>query len=391
MSARDAAAVVIGGGFYGAKIAIHLAERRGLAGVVLLEREPALLARASRRNQARIHGGYHYPRSFTTAYRSRINQLRFERDFASAVASDFCALYAIARRNSRVTARQFERFCAEIGAPLEPAPASLRALFDSRRIEQVFRVRESAFDADRLAELAAVGLARAGVEVRLDVECRSIERAPDGALLLGVAAPGGALQRLRARSVFNCTYSALNQFGGGFAGERVGLKHELAEVALVEAPRALAGLGITVMDGPFFSLTPFPPRGLHTLTHVRYTPHWHWTEVGSERVEFDFAAHAEETRVDRMLRDAERYVPAIRGARYVESMYEIKTVLAKNETDDGRPILFDRHPEWPHCYSILGGKLDNIYDVLERLDAEVLPGAASQPGAEPRSAACPMR
>jgi hypothetical protein len=44
--------------------------------------------------------------------------------------TSFTKLYAIARRNSKVTARQFESFCREIGAPLAPAPPGLRSLFD---------------------------------------------------------------------------------------------------------------------------------------------------------------------------------------------------------------------------------------------------------------------
>ena len=114
-------AVVIGGGFYGATIAIYLARERGLQTIVLMEREAALLQRASYNNQARVHNGYHYPRSFTTAYRSRINLPRFVQDWPQAVKTDFVKLYAIARRNSKVTASQFKRFCRETNAPLWPA------------------------------------------------------------------------------------------------------------------------------------------------------------------------------------------------------------------------------------------------------------------------------
>jgi hypothetical protein len=71
-----------------------------------------------------------------------------------------------------------------------------------------------------------------------------------------------------------------------------------------------------------------------------------------------------------MLRDVGRYLPAVLDAKYVDSLFEIKTVLVKNEGDDGRPILFERHSALPGCYSVLGGKIDNIYDVLEKLDAE---------------------
>ena len=81
---------------------------------------------------------------------------------------------------------------------------------------------------------------------------------------------------LRAGRVFNCTYSQLNALLYRSGLPAVPLKHELAEMALVDVPPQLKSLGITVMDGAFFSCMPFPPRGLHTLSHVRYTPHGHW-------------------------------------------------------------------------------------------------------------------
>ena len=73
-----------------------------------------------------------------------------------------------------------------------------------------------------------------------------------------------------------------------------------------------------------------------------------------------------------MLRDVGRYLPVMKNAKYVNSLFEVKTVLMKNEGDDGRPILFEKHPELSGCYSVLGGKIDNIYDILEKLDAEKL-------------------
>ena len=141
-------------------------------------------------------------------------------------------------------------------------------------------------------------------------------------------------------------------------------------MALMQAPPALQGLGITVMDGPFFSMMPFPARGLHTLSHVRYTPHLHWQDKQGIDPYKRLNDYDRATRVDRMVRDVGRYLPAVLDAKYVESLFEVKTVLVKNEGDDGRPILFEKHLELPGCYSVLGGKIDNIYDVLEKLDAE---------------------
>jgi glycine/D-amino acid oxidase-like deaminating enzyme len=361
-------AVVIGGGFYGAAVAAHLSERWGLARIALVERERELLTRASYRNQARIHNGYHYPRSFTTAYRSRINLPRFVKDFPDSVKSDFTKVYAIARRNSKVTARQFRRFCEEIGAKLAQPPASVRALFDAALIEDVFLVEEYAFDAVALRRMASESLAAAGVEVLLGQDVRDI-RAADGKLVVECGNGASPPCRLTARLVFNCTYSGLNQFGGDFPGTQLRLKHEITELALVVPPPELAGVGVTVMDGPFFSIMPFPARGLHSLSHVRYTPHLQWLDEPGVDPDRRLREYDKVTRADRMVRDSARYLPAVREAEYVESLFEVKTVLVKNEGDDGRPILFERHPALPNCFSILGGKIDNIYDVLERLDA----------------------
>jgi L-2-hydroxyglutarate oxidase LhgO len=184
-------AVIIGGGFYGSAIAIYLAKNIGLRRVILLEREPELLMRASYNNQARIHNGYHYPRSFTTAFRSRINFSRFVLDWSQVVKQDFTKLYAIARYNSKVTAKQFERFCHEIGANIKPAGASLKQLFEPRLIEDVFIVEEYAFDSTRLAEWAVKELQDAGVEINCSTRALAISRSPDDKSLIVATQSGG--------------------------------------------------------------------------------------------------------------------------------------------------------------------------------------------------------
>lgn len=372
MKNNEVDAVVIGGGFYGCAIAVYLAQTRKVGRVVLLEREEKLLSRASYNNQARVHNGYHYPRSFTTAYRSRVNLPKFVHDWPNAVRRDFVKLYAIARHSSKVTPRQFERFCHEIGARVERAEGPLTNLFEPRLIEAVYRVEEYAFDSTRLAEWARQELDTSGVHVRTRTKATSITRTADKKLCLSLQAEYDEQEHITSRFVFNCTYSGINQFLGDFPGTAAGIKHEVTEMALLQLPPSLRALGITVMDGPFFSLMPFPGRGLHTLSHVRYTPHFNWRDELGIDPYMRLTAYDRVTRVDRMIRDVSRFLPAISNSEYVESLFEVKTVLLKNESDDGRPILFEKSGNLPGCYSILGGKIDNIYDVLEKLDSETL-------------------
>lgn len=364
-------AVVIGGGFYGTAIALYLTQQRGLRRIILLDQESQLLKRASYNNQARVHNGYHYPRSFTTAFRSRVNFPRFVHDWPQAIKKDFIKLYAVARRNSKVTARQFERFCHEIGAPIKPAETSFKQLFEPRLIENVFLVEEYAFDSTRLAEWAIKELQGASVEIHYSTRALAISRSPaDQSLSVAIQSKFGDASSINCRYVFNCTYSGLNQFSGDFPGTKMGLKQEVTEMALMQVPGVLKEIGVTVMDGPFFSMMPFPARDLHTLSHVRYTPHFSWKDEQGVDPYKKLDEYERATRVDRMVRDVGRYLPAALKAKYVDSLFEVKTVLLKNEGDDGRPILFEKHAELPGCYSVLGGKIDNIYDVLEKLETE---------------------
>ncbi|HKQ60054.1 MAG TPA: FAD-dependent oxidoreductase [Candidatus Polarisedimenticolaceae bacterium] len=355
--------VVVGGGFYGCCLALY--RRAQGARVVLLEAEADLLLRASWRNQARIHQGYHYPRSLLTALRSRVNFPRFNADFAECVVRDFEKIYAVARMGSKVNALQFRRVCEQIGAPIRPAPPALCRLFDPERIEGVFVVEEYAFDATRLREILRRRLADAGVDVRCGQPVRAVAQERGGERIAVELAGGAALS---AGEVIVCTYSQINRLLAGSALPLLPFKHELTEIALIEPPPPLRRLGITVMDGAFFSTMPFPARGLHSLSHVRYTPHGAWQDRDAA-VDVTATLAAARRRPNQlfMLRDASRYLPSLAGARWVDSLFEVKTVLTQNEVDDGRPILLRRDFGLKHLTVVMGGKIDNIYDVLDAI------------------------
>lgn len=364
--------VVIGGGFYGVNIALYLMKRKGFSDILLVEKENCLLSRASYVNQARVHNGYHYPRSFTTAYRSRVNFPRFVQDWRQAIKSDFTKLYAIARRNSKVTAKQFMQFCKSIGAEIERPSVDLSALFNPKLIEDTFLVKEYAFDASILAQWALSELANTPITVKFEQQVTEINKGENGYLNVVIQDKHANKTTIQSRYVFNCTYSGLNQYQGDFVqyGLQTKLKHEITEMALLQMPPELIDLGITVMDGPFFSVMPFPARKLHSLSHVRYTPHFYWQDSNGKNPYTIFEHYEKATRVDRMMRDVSRYIPSLSKANYQDSIFDVKTVLVKNESDDGRPILFEKNTALPGLYSVLGGKIDNIYDIFERLDNE---------------------
>lgn len=363
--------IIIGGGFYGVTIGTFLRQNRYADGVLLVEQENRLMTRASYNNQARIHNGYHYPRSLTTALRSRVNFSRFVQNWRDSVWDNFTKVYAIARRDSRVDARYFERFCKFIGAKVQKASQSVRDLFNKELIEDVFLVEEFAFDANKLAEQAEQMLRDSGVEVLLNARVEYVSKADKG-IEVGIRRKSGIYETVYSRYVFNCTYSAVNHIESKYQLLETKLKHEITEIGLIQPPPEIANIGITVMDGPFFSTIPFPPKNCYSITHVRYTPHVSWEDDISIDPYQKLNQYDKQTKVDRMLRDAARYLPCLAQSTYIGSLFEVKTVLLKNEADDGRPILFEECRNLPHFYSILGGKIDNIYDILEKIEKELI-------------------
>jgi len=142
---------------------------------------------------------------------------------------------------------------------------------------------------------------------------------------------------------------------------------------LVRTNHELSGLAITVMDGPFFSLMPYPSRApLQTLSHVRYTPLVREPDLKYKSGylaldELDTASYS----FSSMIRDASRFVPALGEAELKSTVREVKTVLTRSSYDDSRPILFVKHKD-PRVFSILGGKIDNVSDMIQRLEMEEL-------------------
>lgn len=348
---KDLTFAVVGAGFYGCMISIELA-RLGAKRVVLFEREQDILGRASSVNQARVHNGYHYPRAPMTAARAHENSRTFLEEFGDSILTNMEMVYAIAH-GSRTNSTQFERLCRKIGAPCRKARPRLSRLFNRDLIDEVFEVEEYAFDWRVLAETLKRRLAEH--QVRQEFSTVAKVTAFD-ARSVHVSAHNREL--LEADYVFNCTYSNLGAIG---VTMETSFKYELAEIALIRPPVALEHIGVTVMDGPYFSVMPFPAKNLHSLTHVRYTPHAAWSELPQSYIE------PVVSNVTAMVRDASRYLPCLRHAEVETSLYDIKVVLNLNEGDDGRPILIERPEAHPRVISILGSKIDNIYDALSYL------------------------
>ena len=393
--------IIIGGGYFGLYIAYYLGSK-GYK-VDLFEKSSSLMTRASYHNQARIHNGYHYPRSVLTALRSRQSFPRFVKDFPDCVCNDFDKYYMVGKHLSKVTAYQFEKFCKRIGAYIEPAPSKIVALTDPKYIEACFCTKEFAFDAVKLRDAILSRIDPKFVTIHLNSEVISVKTIENDELEVEVKhlpdlntvtdvpdfkeqynaciqqnSQHDEIEIFHASHVFNCTYANLNQVIYDSKLELIPLKHEMTEMALVDVPDEIKHLGITVMCGPFFSVMPFPSvvsngHYLHSFSHVRYTPHYEWYDDKTNYIDADykFSNDPKHSAWKLMQQDASRYIPCLSDCVYRKSLWEVKTVLPRSEVNDSRPILckFNYGLKGFHC--VMGGKIDNAYDAVAAIQKEL--------------------
>ena len=75
--------------------------------------------RATYVNQARVHQGYHYPRSLHTALKSAHRFRRFNEDYGFCINRSFGQVYSISSEMSWTSAKQFEDLCGAAKTPCE--------------------------------------------------------------------------------------------------------------------------------------------------------------------------------------------------------------------------------------------------------------------------------
>ena len=265
--------IIIGAGLYGLYAALFCA--RNHERILVLEQDSGAFKRATYINQARVHMGYHYPRSYSTAIKSAHYFQRFMEDYRFCILESFDQVYATSTNFSWSNAEQFIKFCKNAGIrcdEINPARYFRRGLCDG-----AFLTEEYTYDAHILRDYFLGELGRfSDVKICYDSPVTSIERDQD------VYRVYSGSEVFDSGFVLNSTYASTNQINRMVArgeGDSFKIKYELCEIILCEVSPSLKKVGLTVMDGPFFSIMPFGKTGLHSLTSVCFTPHMTSYEV----------------------------------------------------------------------------------------------------------------
>lgn len=366
--------IIIGAGLYGLYSALFCGKKG--QSVLVLECDPTPFRRATYINQARVHQGYHYPRSISTAMKSAGYFEKFNRDFAFCVNQEFNKVYATSAKYSWSSGVQFKKFCKAANIPCEELPP--QKFFKDGMCDGVFLTREYTYDAMLLKDYYLQQLSTLNnVTISYGVNITSIERDADSYVV-----HTGQSQSFSTGFLLNATYAGTNQILEMLGYEKFGIKYELCEIILCEVSDALREYGFTVMDGPFFSIMPFGKTGLHSLTSVTFTPHTvSYDALPSFACQEKSGGYCSvrhlgncndcpakpKTAFPYMANLARKYLKDEYGFTYEKSLFSMKPILMSSEIDDSRPTVIRVYSKNPTCVGVLSGKINTVYDLDEVL------------------------
>ena len=353
--------IIIGAGIYGLYSALHCGKKAiGGGRILVLEKEQEAFTRATYVNQARVHMGYHYQRSFSTAIKSAGYFERFNQDYDFSILRDFKQIYATSSNFSWTNKEQFQKFCKDANIKCEEVNPN--KYFKNEMCDGCFDTEEYTYDAMILKDYFLKEIKKLkNVDILYGVEIETIKKQKDEYVI---------------------TTKDKKELLGY---EKFKIKYELCEIILCSVSKELKDIGITVMDGPFFSIMPFGKTGYHSLTSVTFTPH---------KTSYDdlptFACQEKsngycspkclgncnlckvrpESAWPYMSNLARKYLKDELEFKYEKSLFSIKPILMASEIDDSRPTVIKKFSENPTFISVLSGKINTVYDLDEVLDDE---------------------
>ncbi|MCF8021042.1 MAG: amino acid oxidase [Vallitaleaceae bacterium] len=366
--------IILGAGLYGFYSGLFSGKKKQK--VLILETDDSAFSRATYINQARVHFGYHYPRSLSTAVKSAQYFERFNRDYNFCINSNFSQIYATSSQYSWTNAEQFQNFCH--AANINCEEISPKKIFNSKLVDGAFLTTENTYDAAILKKYFLKEFSELNnVTIVYDVSIKAINQKGDN---YEISLSNGDSHL--TKFLLNTTYASTNQIISKIGFPLFDIKYELCEIILCKPGKNLDQVGITVMDGPFFSIMPFGKTRYHSLTAVSFTPHLTCYDPLPEfpcqksKTNSCSPLHLENCNTCEMKPKnswpymsqlANKYLNETYSFHYADSLFSIKPILLTSEVDDSRPTVIRKHSSSPTFYSVLSGKINTIYDLDEVL------------------------
>tara|TARA_A100001011_G_scaffold346709_1_gene383290 strand:- start:610 stop:1644 length:1035 start_codon:yes stop_codon:yes gene_type:complete len=329
---------IIGAGFFGLTVGLFLSKKHK---VEIFEKKSSIMQGASFGNQLRFHHGYHYPRSQKTV--SEINKSKdlFYNYYGQDIFGKTSNYYLIANK-SKVNFIRYKSF-------LNRNKLTFRILknsFNKRFIENHIVSNEKILDYFKFKEKIIKKIRNSNLKINLNTEFeKSLTKKFDKILVATYANNNFVLKKLGIKK--------LEEF-----------KYELVEKILIKLPKKFKKKSYVVVDGKFVCVDPYLGTNYHLLSDVKLS------KLETTTGRFPLFKHRNKkflnkgiikdlkiSEFNNFIRRSSNYLPFLKDAKYIGSIFVVRTIMKNKERTDERTSVVKIHTK--KILSILSGKWNN--------------------------------
>ena len=343
---------IIGGGIFGSEIALSAASL-GLK-VKIYEAKDTIMSGASKNNQNRLHLGFHYPRDLETGRQSIRGFYAFKEKYKNCISEKFDNAYFIATKGSLTTPEQYLQFCKELDVIfkiIKPSDFNIDVL----GVDIGILCEEVVYDVGLIKSKLMKSLEISKIELALKSRINQVHHTNDG---IEITDDNG--DKVEAKFLINATYSDINRITEALGYNVSKNKYEYTVVPVIELD--IPRLGVTIMDGPFYTLLPFGKTKKYLLysveqsvidavTSTQMPKEWYCPENAP------FNNHNQKQYFNDMIQGVSSFIPILQKAKIFDFLQGSRMVLSNKDDTDGRPSVIEIYDK--KYITIFSGKIDH--------------------------------
>ena len=329
---------VIGSGFFGITLGLVLSKKHE---VDIYEKENSILNGASSSNQFRFHLGYHYPRSQKTMHEINKSKDLFISYFGKKIFGKTFNYYLVAN-TSKTSYKKYEQFLIKNNLYY----ISKNLFSNNKFIEKTILTKEKILNIFNFKKTVIDKIKKSNLNLKLKTEFNKKNLEEYDKVIIATYSNNNLLLR-------KLGIKKLSDY-----------KFQLVEKILVKLPKQYSKKSFIVIDGNYVCVDPYLGTKYHLLSDVKLSKLE--TTIGKfptfknknkKYLNKGIIKNIKISRFNKFINRSSSYLPFLREAKYIGSMYVVRTIKKNKEKTDERTSSVNFHSN--KILSVLSGKWNN--------------------------------
>ena len=329
---------VIGSGFFGITLGLVLSKKHE---VDIYEKENSILNGASSSNQFRFHLGYHYPRSQKTMHEINKSKDLFISYFGKKIFGKTFNYYLVAN-TSKTSYKKYEQFLIKNNLYY----ISKNLFSNNKFIEKTILTKEKILNIFNFKKIVIDKIKKSNLNLKLKKEFNKKNLEEYDKVIIATYSNNNLLLR-------KLGIKKLSDY-----------KFQLVEKILVKLPKQYSKKSFIVIDGNYVCVDPYLGTKYHLLSDVKLSKLE--TTIGKfptfknknkKYLNKGIIKNIKISRFNKFINRSSSYLPFLREAKYIGSMYVVRTIKKNKEKTDERTSSVNFHSN--KILSVLSGKWNN--------------------------------